>query len=176
MPQKSIQMQNFISQKIIQWAKLKSPLGEMIAAFSEHKLCYLSFGSESFLKTWAKKSGYCLEKIVDLPLEFQREMSDYWTGKRIKFRFPVTFLQGTAFQKKIWSILATIHYGETQSYAWVARQAGSPKACRAVGQANGKNPICLVIPCHRVIASDKSLGGYSGGISLKKKLLAHESS
>ena len=81
---------------------------------------------------------------------------------------------GTAFQQVVWRMLQTIPYGETRSYAWVARQIGKPKATRAVGAACGANPVPIVVPCHRVVGSDGSLGGFSGGLALKRRLLALE--
>ncbi len=81
---------------------------------------------------------------------------------------------GTTFQKRVWRAIATIPWGESRSYAWLARKAGRPKAIRATANACGKNPLPLIIPCHRVIASDGSLGGFSGGVEIKKRLLKLE--
>ncbi len=81
---------------------------------------------------------------------------------------------GTPFQRKVWRAIATIPWGKTRSYAWLAKKAGSPKAYRAAAQACGANPLPRIIPCHRVIASDGTLGGFSGGLSLKRKLLLLE--
>ena len=83
---------------------------------------------------------------------------------------------GTPFQKRVWKAIASIPQGETRSYAWLAKKAGSPKAYRAAAQACGANPLPRIIPCHRVIASDGSIGGFSGGIALKRKLLRLEGS
>ena len=81
---------------------------------------------------------------------------------------------GTPFQRRVWKAIASIPWGETRSYAWLARKAGSPRAYRAAAQACGANPLPRIIPCHRVIASDGTLGGFSGGLSLKRKLLMLE--
>jgi methylated-DNA-[protein]-cysteine S-methyltransferase len=86
----------------------------------------------------------------------------------------VDLSSGTAFQRKVWRALTKIPYGQTRSYAWVARAIGAPKALRAVGTACGANPVPLIIPCHRVIASDGSLGGFGGGLRLKRRLLRLE--
>lgn len=83
-------------------------------------------------------------------------------------------IKGTPFQKRVWRAIATIPRGETRSYAWLARKVGNPKAYRAVAAACGANPLAPLIPCHRVIASDGSLGGFSGGLSLKRRLLMLE--
>ena len=85
-------------------------------------------------------------------------------------------LEGTSFQKKVWGALRTIPYGETRSYGEIARQVGNPRAARAVGMANHENPVAIVVPCHRVIAGDGSLGGYAGGLKRKSRILGLEKS
>jgi methylated-DNA-[protein]-cysteine S-methyltransferase len=102
-----------------------------------------------------------------------RELGAYFGGQLKKFEVPLD-LSGTPFQKKVWSALARIPYSETRSYRDVAAKIGNAKAVRAVGSANGKNPVCIIVPCHRVISSDGSLGGYSGGLHVKTKLLELE--
>jgi methylated-DNA-[protein]-cysteine S-methyltransferase len=99
-----------------------------------------------------------------------KELDEYFNRKRRHFDVKV-YLKGTDFQNKIWKKLQEIPYGKTISYATLAREAGHPKACRAAGSANGKNPVAIIIPCHRVIASDGSLGGYAYGLEMKKMLL-----
>jgi methylated-DNA-[protein]-cysteine S-methyltransferase len=106
--------------------------------------------------------------------EVYRQLDEYFVGKRQKFEFPLA-PKGTEFQQKVWEQLQQIPYGTTISYAQLAKASGNPKACRAVGSANGKNPIAIVIPCHRVIASDGGLGGYAYGLEVKKRLLELES-
>ena len=91
-----------------------------------------------------------------------------------KVRIDWDSIKGTAFQKSVWKAIATIPRGETRSYAWLAKKIGRPRAVRAVANACGANPLPVIIPCHRVIASDGSLGGFSGGLDLKKRLLALE--
>lgn len=108
-----------------------------------------------------------------LLLEAKRQLTEYFSGKRKNFDLPLA-PKGTPFQQKVWAALQTIPYGETRSYKQIAEQIGSPKACRAVGLANNKNPIILAIPCHRVIGSDGRLVGYAGGVWIKEKLLALE--
>jgi methylated-DNA-[protein]-cysteine S-methyltransferase len=102
-----------------------------------------------------------------------QQLSEYFTGKRTSFELPLS-TPGTEFQKKVWEALQQIPYGKTISYAQLAQAVGNPKACRAVGSANGKNPVAIVIPCHRVIASDGTLGGYAYGLEVKKELLELE--
>ena len=98
----------------------------------------------------------------------------YLKGKLRKFDVSLDFITGTPFQKQVWKKLATIPYGETRSYAWLARSVKRPNAHRAVGNANGKNPFSILLPCHRVIQSNGDLGGYSGGLHIKKYLLELE--
>jgi methylated-DNA-[protein]-cysteine S-methyltransferase len=100
-------------------------------------------------------------------------LDEYFDGRRKRFDIPFS-LSGTNFQKQVWKELSKIPFGKTVSYKDIARKIKNPKAVRAVGSANGKNPMCIIIPCHRVIAADGSIGGYSGGITNKQKLLRFE--
>jgi methylated-DNA-[protein]-cysteine S-methyltransferase len=102
--------------------------------------------------------------------EVRRQLAEYFAGMQRDFVLPLE-PQGTAFERGVWRALVAIPYGETRSYAEVAMTIGRPSACRAVGRANGRNPIAVVIPCHRVIGSDGSLTGYGGGLELKRLLL-----
>lgn len=101
------------------------------------------------------------------------ELKEYFEGKRKSFDLPIK-ADGTEFQMKVWKVLTEIPYGETISYGEVAKRIGNPKAARAVGGANNKNPIMIVIPCHRVIGINGSLVGYAGGIEVKKRLIELE--
>ena len=102
-----------------------------------------------------------------------RQIGEYLEGKRREFDLDLDF-SGTPFQESVWKALRGIPFGETISYKQLAAKIRNPKAVRAVGSANGKNPLCIIIPCHRVIAADGSIGGYAGGIPNKEKLLALE--
>lgn len=106
-------------------------------------------------------------------LETERELGEYFAGQRQAFDVKLDFA-GTPFQKRVWAALLTIPYGETRSYAEIARQIGSPVAVRAVGAANGRNPISIIAPCHRVIGSTGKLTGFAGGLETKAHLLALE--
>ena len=111
-----------------------------------------------------------------VPAELQEavtQLEEYFSGNRDHFTFPLN-PQGTDFQKKVWQALLQIPYGKTTSYQQLAIQLGDVKAIRAVAAANGKNPLWIVVPCHRVIGSDGSLTGYAGGLWRKKWLLEHE--
>lgn len=101
------------------------------------------------------------------------QIMEYFEGKRRIFTFPYE-LRGTEFQKKVWQTLCDIPYGETRTYKEIAVAVGNPKACRAVGMANNKNPIAIAVPCHRVIGADGKLVGYAGGLDMKEALLALE--
>jgi len=115
-------------------------------------------------------------KFEDAPRPMRpyvKELEQYFAGKRREFTFPLD-LRGTAFQIACWRALLAIPYGETRSYADIARAVGKPNAFRAVGMANNRNPVAIVVPCHRVIASDGTLCGYGGGLDVKRKLLELE--
>ena len=101
------------------------------------------------------------------------QLDEYLRGERTTFDLPLE-AEGTPFQKSVWRALLEIPYGETRSYGDIARRIGNPKACRAVGLANNRNPISVIIPCHRVVGANGALIGYGGGLPVKKKLLALE--
>jgi O-6-methylguanine DNA methyltransferase len=115
-------------------------------------------------------------RFEDSPSEMQgylHQLEEYFAGKRREFSFPLD-LRGTEFQLACWNALLAIPYGETRTYADIARAVGRPTGFRAVGMANNRNPIAIVVPCHRVIASDGTLCGYGGGLDTKRKLLELE--
>ena len=114
---------------------------------------------------WKEDAAFFVEVI--------RQLNAYFAGELREFEIPLLML-GTDFQKQVWKALLTIPYGETMSYGELAKKIGEPKAVRAVGAANGQNPIPIIVPCHRVIGSDGSLTGFGGGLENKKKLLELE--
>jgi methylated-DNA-[protein]-cysteine S-methyltransferase len=107
-------------------------------------------------------------------VETERQLKEYFTGKRREFSLPLD-MNGTPFQKSVWEALLAIPFGETRSYGQLARQLGRPSAMRAVGAANGRNPLSIVVPCHRVIGSSGKLIGFAGGLETKAQLLKMES-
>jgi len=111
-------------------------------------------------------------RLDDLKAKFQQ----YFDGQQVLFDEPLDLSRATAFQRRVWSVVRDIPYGETRSYGQIARQAGSPEAARAVGQAMATNPVPIVVPCHRVIGSDGDLRGFGGGLDLKRRLLEMEGS
>jgi methylated-DNA-[protein]-cysteine S-methyltransferase len=106
-------------------------------------------------------------------VEAARQLAEYFAGERKQFELPLDFV-GTDFQRQVWRALRAIPFGQTRSYRDIARQIGHPKAVRAVGAANGRNPIAIIAPCHRVIGSNGKLTGYGGGLPVKAHLLALE--
>lgn len=106
-------------------------------------------------------------------LKVEQQLAEYFCGERQLFDLPLD-LAGTEFQQQVWQALQSIPYAETRSYKDIAEQIGNPKAVRAVGAANGKNPISIVVPCHRVIGASGQLVGFAGGLDYKQYLLAHE--
>jgi methylated-DNA-[protein]-cysteine S-methyltransferase len=120
----------------------------------------------------AKQAVLTPEVFSNLAEKFQA----YYSGKKTNFSDNLDFSCATPFQKQVWEATRLIPYGETRSYGWIARQIGKPLAARAVGNALGKNPFLIVVSCHRVIASDGSLGGFGGGLEIKRALLELEAS
>jgi AraC family transcriptional regulator of adaptative response/methylated-DNA-[protein]-cysteine methyltransferase len=158
----------------IRWTTFDSPLGEMLIAATSKGICRLTFDdSEASLRrqfpnaTIMKDDGGMRELVEGALTAIERPAAAP--------ELPID-VAGTAFQEKVWRELRKIPLGETRSYAEIAAAIGAPKAVRAVGTANGDNHVCVLIPCHRVIRSDGSLGGYGGGLDRKKKLLAAEGS
>lgn len=119
------------------------------------------------LGTKAAKSEEGLSKAIDL-------LQRYFSGEPVEFDLDLDFQDGTEFQQSVWRATYRIPYGEVRSYGWIAREIGKPLATRAVGSAEGANPLSIIIPCHRVLRSDGKLGGYSAGLHWKPKLLDQE--
>ena len=148
-----------------------------------NKLCY-SYQS-SIGKIWIQTDGKNITRISyseikDVPIQETtltkdafKQIEEYLDGKRTVFELPLN-PQGTPFQKKVWTALQNIPFGETRSYKQIAEAVGNPQACRAVGLANNRNPIGIVIPCHRVIGANGKLIGYAGGLDVKERLLRIE--
>ncbi len=153
----------------IQYA-VKTPIGPLYAVVTARGLSGLHFKKQDVKSITRIGSANLEEKQLK---KIVSQLEEYFEGKRMKFDMDFDF-SGTSFQKHVWKELYKIPYGQTVSYKDIAKRIKNPKAVRAVGSANGKNPICVVIPCHRVIAADGSIGGYSGGISIKRRLLKYE--
>lgn len=143
-----------------------SPLESYTAAEDGVGICALYFGRRPVPKEW-------IEKETPLLKEAARQMKEYFFGDRKQFDLPLS-LTGTPFQRADWAALQTIPYGQTRCYQEIAGQLGNPKACRAVGLANNRNPVAVIIPCHRVLGKDGKLVGYAGGLAVKEGLLKLE--
>lgn len=142
---------------------LNSPAGQWIIQASEQGVSYVGF---------YPKQRYPTGENTHL-LAAQQQLSEYFSGARRQFDLALD-VSGTVFQQQVWQQLAKIPFGQTQSYGWLAQQLGKPKAVRAVGAANGKNPLSIIVPCHRVIGANGKLTGYAGGLAAKQWLLQHE--
>ena len=149
---------------------IATPVGRLTLVASSKGLQQVIFGAKK-LSTAKSVSG----KANDHLTQTEKQLREYFAGKRKKFSIKLD-ISGTEFQESVWYALSKIAYGKTVSYAQQAKLVSKPKAFRAVGSANGKNPVSIILPCHRVIATDGTLGGYGGGLSIKRKLLALESS
>ena len=147
-----------------------SPIGPLLIAGDEEALHLIGFPHNR--KPQKPEAGW-IQSMSGPLAETVRQLREYFAGSRRDFDLPLA-LEGTDFQRKVWRKLQEIPYGETISYGELAKRVGNPKASRAVGSANGKNRIPIVIPCHRVIAGDGGLGGFGGGLTTKEKLLAIE--
>ena len=152
--------------------RISSPAGPLFLAASEKGLVRLEFDSRT-LPINSKTAR--LQESCDALASCVRQLEEYFSGQRTTFTIPLD-LRGTDFQLLCWRALLDIPYGETRTYADIARAIGHPQAFRAVGMSNNRNPIAIIVPCHRVIASDGSLCGYGGGLDIKRKLLDLEQS
>ena len=153
------------------YSRINSAIGRLNLAVSDKGLVTLEFDRKDFPPKNPHKLAW--EESGEETELFARELEEYFSGKRREFTFPLD-LRGTPFQLQCWRALLAIPYGETRTYADIARAVHRPQAFRAVGMANNRNPIAIVVPCHRVIASDGSLCGYGGGLEVKRRLLQLE--
>jgi O-6-methylguanine DNA methyltransferase len=163
--------------EIVQTAWVEAPIGTFRIASTRQGLAYveLPHASGRGLDGWLRRrapDARC-EAGDELNRAAATQILQYLEGERTEFDLPLD-LRGTPFQRRVWEKLLEIPYGETRSYQEIARAVRRPRALRAVGNANGANPVSLVVPCHRVVASGGKLGGYGGGVSLKARLLAME--
>ena len=161
------------------WATVPGPIGACIVMATEDGVCWTGTpGTAADIGlAWVKRK-LSIDRVVEGektgPLEQAvDELTRYLAGERLQFTCPLD-LHGTAFQVNVWQELLRIPYGETRSYLEIAKAIGRPAAVRAVGAANGSNPIAIIVPCHRVIGSNGSLTGYGGGLPAKEWLLALE--
>jgi len=154
-------------------AQWNSPIGKLHFIASDQALLCLAFDQNCDACQCRLGVEELTEQENSVIVLAKRELSEYFEGKRRSFSVPIR-LQGTEFQIKAWEALRSIPFGATLSYRQQAKQLGQEAAVRATGTANGRNPIAIIVPCHRVVRSDGSLGGYAGGLDIKAKLLALE--
>ena len=145
----------------------ESPIGLIKIGGTENYITELSFVDNS------QQMAYGIPGVSDLLHQCTEELIEFFQGRRKTFDLPV-YQEGTPFQEKVWNELLAIPFGKTISYMDLAKRMGDPKCIRAAATTNGKNKIAIIVPCHRVIGSDKNLTGYSGGLWRKKWLLQHE--
>ncbi|GJH41399.1 hypothetical protein RCZ04_19490 [Capnocytophaga sp. HP1101] len=160
--------------------RIDTPIGEMLGIATDEAICMLDFvDSKNWLKDQEILVKHYQTTVVEesslLLLELEKQLKEYFAKKRKEFSLPLA-LVGTSFQEEVWKVLQTIPYGETRSYKEQATVVGNPKGVRAVANANGKNRISIIIPCHRVIGSDGTLTGYASGVERKQFLLDLERS
>lgn len=151
------------------YTEIASPFGSITLTANHQGLTALAFqqGAQPLVLTGND------QRNDDYFAETKQQLTEYFAGSRKTFELKLA-PHGTNFQQRVWQMLCQIPYGETVSYAWLANKIGNDNAVRAVGSANGKNPIAVIIPCHRVIGKNGKLTGYAGGLDLKAQLLAHE--
>ncbi len=175
--------------EILHSTTVASPVGPLFLAASGSGLVALEFdarlpgqqtirpnprdlrGENDFRKSRTRMCRF--EESATAMQAYVQQLDEYFAGKRREFSFALD-LRGTDFQRDCWRALVAIPYGETRSYADIARAVGRPRGFRAVGMANNRNPVAIIVPCHRVIASDGTLCGYGGGLDVKRKLLQLE--
>jgi methylated-DNA-[protein]-cysteine S-methyltransferase len=170
-PMWRVEMPTTATQSEYVYKIIQSPVGELKLLASDRGLAAILWRDENPQRIRIRATRE--DANHPMLLETERQLNEYFAGKRKTFDVPLDFV-GTAFQKRVWEALLAIPFGETRTYAEIATQLGDPKATRAVGAANGKNPISVIAPCHRVIGSSGKLTGYAGGLEAKARLLQLE--
>jgi len=153
------------------YKNMHSPVGELKLVAADEGLAAILWENDDPQRV--RLNIVAEHKTHPVLVATERQLNEYFAGKRSAFDLQLDFA-GTEFQRKVWAALLTIPFGETRSYGQIAEQIGSPKAVRAVGAANGRNPISIVAPCHRVIGSNGKLTGFAGGLEAKARLLGLE--
>lgn len=156
---------------MIRYARFDTPLGTVVATAADGFITSIDFVDAKYAKSVAAdwKEDPQFPPLADC----MRQLGDYFAGKRRRFELPLA-PQGTPFQKRVWQEIARVPFGETITYSELARRAGASGSARAAGAATGRNPVGVVIPCHRIVGADGSLTGYAGGLHRKQRLLELE--
>ena len=151
-------------------SELESPIGPLTLLASDNGLTGVFMDSHRHgpepRTGWVRDDA----RLADV----RRQLTEYFAGSRTVFELELDLASGSGFQQRVWTALLAIPYGESVSYGEIARRIGQPAAVRAVGLANGRNPVSIIVPCHRVIGANGTLTGYGGGLDRKRLLLAHE--
>jgi methylated-DNA-[protein]-cysteine S-methyltransferase len=150
----------------------ESPFGRMLLVADENAITSVSFARQKYAPRLQR--GWTRDGTHAPIARAKRELAEYFTGRRTRFSVKLA-PQGTAFQRKVWKAIRAVGFGKTIAYAELARRAGRPGSARAAGAATGRNPIGVIVPCHRIVGSDGGLTGYAGGLAKKRALLALES-
>lgn len=148
------------------YTRIPTPCGPLLLVINEQGLCHVDFCRSPH--PVEVKENWQLDEAALAP--YAEQFNAYFAGRLRTFELPLA-ARGTEFQQQVWQALTRIPYGQTRSYADIAETIGNPKAVRAVGAANGRNPLAIIVPCHRVIGRDGSLTGYAGGLAIKQFLL-----
>lgn len=156
----------------LSFTEMPSPVGKLKLIADANSLIAILWENDDPLRIRLETSEEA--PLHPVLLKAKKQLSEYFAGSRKIFDIPLSFKKGTPFQQAVWQALLTIPYGEVRSYKDIAVQIGSPKAVRAVGAANGKNPISIIAPCHRVIGANGKLVGFAGGLETKLRLLQIE--
>lgn len=162
---------NQAQQKRYVYKRMSSPVGRLMLVATDDGLAAILWENDRPRRVRLQIEAEQNQHPV--LVEAERQLEEYFAGQRIRFALNLD-LSGTAFQRKVWDALLTIPCGQTRSYAEIARQVGAPGAARAVGAANGRNPVSIVVPCHRVVGSTGALTGFAGGLDVKAQLLTFE--
>jgi methylated-DNA-[protein]-cysteine S-methyltransferase len=170
-PETPMNKQNTEQAKAYFYKTMHSPVGELKLVATDEGLAAILWENDDPQRVRMNLAAE--NKTHPILVAAERQLNEYFAGQRSAFDLKLDFA-GTEFQRKVWAALLTIPFGETRSYGQIAKQIGNPKAVRAVGAANGKNPISIVAPCHRVIGSNGKLTGFAGGLEAKAHLLGLE--
>jgi methylated-DNA-[protein]-cysteine S-methyltransferase len=166
-----------LKNETVAYTVFKNPIGLTGLAATKKGLIRLENkvpSENAFEKILVDELGFQINKNPNYFNVLIEQFHSYFTGQLRSFQFPLDLRLGTPFQQKVWKSLLTIPYGVTRSYKWMAQSINNPKSARAVGNANGQNPLSIIIPCHRVVRENGELGGYTGGVQIKRYLLGLE--
>ena len=161
------------------YAVLDTKIGKILVTRTDRGLNNLLFHQPTWGRFFEELKKNKRLELVEAKSKFSKlgkQLNGYFSGKKVKFNEKLDLSGGTPFEQKVWKKLLKVPYGKTISYGKLAAMAGNSRKARAVGNACGKNPVSIVVPCHRIIKSDGGLGGYGGGVELKKRLLKIEKS